>query len=133
MQTIVTIHSIWRWVALLVALATVIIGVQGLVSRNRWSSLAAMLSRVFPVAIDIQVLLGIILWIGEQRWSDGFFFKILHPLLGLAALAVAHIVAARIRRATTDEQRYQLMGIGYVVVLLIILVTIPTYARLKLA
>ena len=54
---------------------------------------ATIITRLFPVLVDIQVTLGIIYWLyllitGNPRMLS--FPFILHPLLGLVAAGVAH-------------------------------------------
>ena len=57
---------------------------------------ATIITRLFPVLVDIQVTLGIIYWLyllitGNPRMLS--FPFILHPLLGLVAAGVAHRAA----------------------------------------
>lgn len=52
--------------------------------------------RIFPLLVDIQFTLGLIYWIYgiiiENRWYLTFPF-ILHPILGLLAVVIAHAAA----------------------------------------
>jgi hypothetical protein len=50
------------------------------------------------IVVDVQVLLGIIIWLFDSGWDQGFFFAVLHPLMMLAALGIAHMGLVRARK-----------------------------------
>lgn len=124
-ETLLIIHSLWRWVLLLVAVVTVLIGLIGWLTRQSWSPLPATLSRLFPIVIDLQVLLGLALWIAEEQWAGNFYFRFLHPLMGVAALAIAHVVSVLIKRSPGEQGRYRLMALGYLFVLIVAALAVP--------
>lgn len=127
-QTLIGMHSLWRWVVLLLVVVALLRGVVGWLRGGEWTSLDRQLSMLAVTAIDIQVLLGIILFISEQRWTSTVFFSAIHPFAGLAALAAAHIGNARVKRATTSQAKYRRLTISLFVALLLMTAVIPSYA-----
>src|SRR5512135_1128646 len=100
MPAILMLHSIWRWVVLLAAAAAIIKALVGWFGRQEWALWDDRLGMLYTLAIDIQVLLGLILYIVEQRWRlPDPFFAYIHPLVMIIALAVAHIGRSRTRKA----------------------------------
>jgi hypothetical protein len=80
--------------------------------------------QVGVMAVDIQVAIGIVIWIFDDGWSETFFFKILHPAFMLIALAIAHLGLIMARRR--DETRsYMFVAGTYLLSLLLIVAAIP--------
>lgn len=124
------IHMIWRWVLLAAALAAVIKALLGWLGKRPWTQLDDRLGLFFTIAVDVQVLLGLILWfVGPFRITNagnlmsdalGRFMVIEHPLFLLIALALAHIGRSRSRKAATDVQKHKLAFIFYLLSFLFI-------------
>lgn len=93
MEVLVTIHSLWRWAVLLAAAGAV-----AAAYRFRRGPGAGALGRIYVVALDIQVLIGILLWVGRGWWRQGGFVGWVHPAYMVLALAAAHVARARERR-----------------------------------
>lgn len=128
MEFLVMIHSLWRWVVLLLVLLAAGTSLWKWYQRASWENSDRRLPLFATTAVDIEVLIGIVLWIGEGRWSgDPFFTSILHPIIMLTALAVAHISMSR-SRAQRGAERHRIVGIGLLLALIIIAVGVPTYA-----
>jgi hypothetical protein len=124
------IHMVWRWVMLAVALITVGKALAGWQGKQRWTKLDDQLGMFFTIAVDIQFLLGIILWFaGPFRITNagalmgdtfGRFMVIEHPLFLLIALALAHIGRSRSRKAAEDAQKHKAAFIFYLLSFLFI-------------
>lgn len=124
MPTVVTIHSIWRWVLLLAAVLALIGGVAARGGqRPAW---ATGTGRFFTIAIDVQVLTGLILWLGTGAWASNAFLSFIHPLTMLLATVVAHIGHRREGQAgaTGGSQAPWL----YLASLALLVLGIPTYS-----
>lgn len=81
-------------------------------------------SRVVAVAVglfDLQVLLGVLVWVTNKGWNLGFFLAYLHPLGMIAAAVVAHVAAARLKKrpAAAFAPTAALFGSLAIVVLLV--------------
>ncbi len=95
MDIIIDIHSWLRWLVLLALIGGAGIG---FVRNSRGEPWQAGFFSLAVIVVDVQVLLGIIIWVFNSGWEAGFFFAVLHPLMMLGALAIAHIGLVRARR-----------------------------------
>jgi hypothetical protein len=88
----------------------------GLVGKGRWGGFDEWLNRLTPIVIDIQFLLGLILWIMQQRWN-GADPRVSweHPVTMIIASALAHSTARRVTKAPTDAAKFQTATIGYII------------------
>ena len=125
---LVGMHSLWRWVVLIAVLVALVRGLIGWLRGGDWTGLDRQLSLLATTALDIQLLLGILLWITERRWSDGAFFAFVHPLVMIAAIAVAHLGSIRIRRETDAVARHRWLALSLLVVLILVTAAIPSYS-----
>ena len=126
MDTLVELHSLLRWLVLLaggVALAFALAAWFGSVVSGNQTRQALL---AYAVLLDLEVLLGMMIWIAEQRWAGGGRqFQFEHPLTMLAALVVAHVAAARARRVTAPRLAARLRALGSGISLLLVLAGIP--------
>ena len=121
MDTLVTVHSWVRWLVLAALLAGATIGIYR--SRAR-SDFEPSVFQIAAMTVDIQVAIGIIIWIFDDGWSETFFFKVLHPAFMLLALAVAHMGLALAKRRN-DARSNLLAGASSLVALVLIVMGIP--------
>jgi hypothetical protein len=76
--------------------------------------------RVTAVLVDIQVTLGLLLWLTSSGWSLGFMQGWLHPILGMAAVGAIHAVVSQARRLDPAEANRRVrLGLIAVVVLVV--------------
>lgn len=120
-QTLLTIHSWWRWVVLVVAAITVIKMLYGWLARRDWASLDDQLGMIFTITIDIEVLLGLLVWIASQAWGRGMAAAFEHPLTMLLAVVLAHVGRSRARKAADSAAKYRTSAIFYTVSFALIL------------
>ncbi len=94
MPVLLILHSVWRWAVLIVAF----LALYGLIRSRREDPTPVLLEhavRWYPVILDIQVALGIVLWLA-QRWGAVPLTptQVIHPVWGLLAAGAAHGAAA---------------------------------------
>ena len=126
MDTLVSAHSLLRWFVLLAALAAIVVTLVGWVGPGLPEATTRRTMLAYAIILDVQVLLGIVIWVTGNYWAGGGHqFQLEHPLIMLIALAVAHIAAARARRASSAFRAARIRAIGVIVSLALILVGIP--------
>ncbi|HZW27043.1 MAG TPA: hypothetical protein VFF08_01215 [Trueperaceae bacterium] len=129
------LHNVVRWVVVVLGVVSV---VSALVAQ-RWTPAQNSLARWFTIAVDVQVLLGLVLWfvsplvrsaLGNMGavMSDPAQRKIVieHPVMMVVAAALVHVGASRGRK--TDNPRQAL--VFYLLAALAIAYAIPWDRRL---
>jgi hypothetical protein len=98
-------HSGMRYLVLLLGVLTAGYALVGVVRKTPVDNAGLLLLRLFTAAIDIQVLLGIVTLI------TGRFFGALmgHILMMIAAAAVAHLGAVRLKKAEPTARGYGML------------------------
>lgn len=125
---LVGVHSLWRWAVLLVATIALVRGLIGWLGTRPWTSLDGTLARVTGGVVSLQVLLGVIIWLAEGRWSDGLFLGVIHPLVMIVALGVIQVGTARIKRASDDAAKHRTLALSLLLGLFLITAAIPSYS-----
>lgn len=109
MPTLVSFHSEMQYAVLAALVAGVLLAL--------WWGRQDRMYRRLPftlvmVVVDLQVLVGIILWVEGAGWQLGITQGVLHPLLALAALGVGHAALKRARETIEATAAYRLAAIG---------------------
>jgi len=136
-QTLLILHSVLRWVVLILGLVAV---ARALVGRGRpWGPADDAAGKWYVISLDVQTLVGLLLYaflspMTQAAFTDMGaamkmpalrFFAVEHLALAVIAVAFAHVGRVRIRRAATDAARFRAASVFYTVSLLAILVAIP--------
>lgn len=128
------LHSSLRWVVLALALAS--LGRSALAWRQgrAWGPGDDRLALGFVGAADLQLTVGLVLWMGLSPFLRAggstslaaAFFAWLHPLAMVVALTMMHIVRVRVRRtAPSEAHRVWLLGIGAAIGLVLLFIPWP--------
>ena len=134
---ILLIHSWFRWVVLLLGLTAVARGVSR--AQRPWTPTDRSVGRWFSIALDVQFLLGALLYFvfspfttaafgdfGAAMRNSGLRFWAVEHLFGmLVAIAFAHVGKSKIAKAPNDARRHRLAAIFYGLALLAIVFSIP--------
>ena len=116
-------HSGWRWIVLALIVIVVIKALMGWQGKQKWTSLDSNLLLYSRIAIYIQVVLGVILYILLQRWTN-MRFTGEHVIMAILAVGGLEFGAARARKARGDANKFKFAFIGFVMALILVLVTI---------
>ncbi len=120
----VLLHSILRWLVLLAGVGA-LIGYARARGPAGFDSVAERLGAVYAGTIGVQLVVGVIVWLVQGRWSgDEVFQSFIHPLLMVAATGVASVAVARARRSR--RAGVGLLGVAASIVL--VLLAIPSGA-----
>jgi len=136
---ILILHSWNRWLVLASAVATVARAGIGLSAKRDWSKLDQRVARVFISTLDVQVLLGLLLYFvfspiipktgseykAAMHVSALRFFAIEHVTMMVLALIIAHGSWAYAKRANDGRARQRRVAWGIGVTLLVILSSVP--------
>jgi hypothetical protein len=103
-ETLVTVHSWVRWLVLLALVGGAVVGLHRYRSKEKWE---AGIYQIGVMTVDLQIAIGIVIWIERKGWNYTFFFSVLHPIFMLVALTIAHLglVLAKRRSLVFVRQR----------------------------
>jgi hypothetical protein len=127
MEMLVEIHSVLRWVVLVVGVGALVLAGLAATGTRPWDRVADRAAFFFPLAMDVQALVGIVLWVLGQRWTTVYLGWI-HPLAMIAALGLAHAGRARSERADASRDRGRQAVIFFGASLVVVLLAIPLYS-----
>lgn len=114
------IHSIVRWIVVVIAIITIAKLTLGLVQRSQFTKLDRILTTLFGISIDIQVLLGI----GLLTTAVIGRHQIEHAFMMVLALVAVH-VPIRWRKAP-DQVRFRNTLISFVLALIFIFIGVAS-------
>lgn len=126
-DTLVTIHSIWRWLVLVGLVVAVVYGFSRSSTTAPLSKSTAQPFTFALIMLDIQVLIGLLVWIAGSGWELGVFRAWIHPAGMLIALGVGHAVVGRAKKSA-GTAAYRTAAIGILAALVIVAGTIPSDA-----
>lgn len=132
-------HSYLRWVVLILAVVAVARAIGAARGGRRWEPGDEAASRWFLISLDVQALIGIIIYAflspftavafadvaATMRDAALRFLMVEHPFGMIVALALAHIGRARSRKAADAGRKHRLVALFYGLALLIMLLSTP--------
>ncbi|MCB0214110.1 MAG: hypothetical protein KDJ52_32530 [Anaerolineae bacterium] len=125
-------HSGWRWIALLLLVVTTVKVIIGLAAGQKWTGLDQKLVTFTNIAVSIQVLLGIFLYVLLLTQGGGITGKTVGALTGghlvpaLLALGGIGFASARSKKASTHRQKFMMATIGMVIAIVLVLGALMT-------
>jgi hypothetical protein len=135
---VLPLHNIVRWVVVLAALFAIVRAWMGWFGKKPWAGLDNQAGMIYTMAIDIQVLLGLLLYFssplvmaalrnfgGAMSNSDMRFFALEHILVMIISLALSHVGRTLSRKASDPVVKHRQAAIWYTVSFLLILALIP--------
>lgn len=131
-------HSAIRWAVLIFGLYAVVRAISGW-SGKPWTSADARAGKLFASVLDLQFLLGLILYAalspvvreafqdigGAMRDGRLRFFLVEHAIGMVIGVALAHVGSVRIKKAGDSPRNHRTAAVFYGLSLLIILLSIP--------
>lgn len=128
------LHNYLRWAVLIIGLVAIVLAWAGVASRGRWTPQQVNLGRWFTSAFDLQVLVGLLLYVWLSPVTTGAFsdmgaamgnssvrfYVAEHSLLMIVAAVLVHIGAARARKKDSPMQAAIFYTLAFVAVLAMI-------------
>lgn len=137
-STLLILHSVLRWLALVALVLALYRAFSGLTGKKVFSNTDDSIRHWTATLFHIQLVLGMILYIKSPLvtyfWHnrseamndlDVSFFGLYHPIGMLLAVVVLTVGSALAKRRATDAEKFNTMLYWFAAVLLIILVIIP--------
>ncbi|HEU4551815.1 MAG TPA: hypothetical protein VFS25_03240 [Chitinophaga sp.] len=145
-NTMLTIHSLLRWVVLLTGIWACVRALRGVNGKTPFTAADNKASLFFSISLDVQFLVGLILYfvtsplMQTARADFGAamkdnvlrFFAVEHTTMALLALILVHIGRSKVKKAGTAARQHKLALIFYGIALLLILALIPWPFRTEL-
>lgn len=120
---LLNLHSGWRYIVFVMLAISIVLLLIGWISNGKWSKLVNGFSMFTPITIDIQLLLGLVLWVvrpdamAASRWGGNILE---HFVTMLIAVVLGHIAAVRIKRSVEDRDKFQSGLIYFVLTALVV-------------
>lgn len=133
------LHDMLRWLVLLSLLVTLLKYFYGWFGKKAWTKTDNILGIVFVSVMDLQVLVGLILYFflspvfklvfsdfGSAMQNDELrFYGVEHITMMLIALTLMHIGRVKSKKGQTDVKKFRGAAIFYLIALVIICAAIP--------
>ena len=138
-SVVLAIHNILRWVVLIVALVAVVRAYMGWFGKKEWTPADRKLGMFVGMSIDIQLLVGLLLYIffspltravfqdfgAVMGVADLRFFAVEHVFYMVLAVVFAHLGSILSRKAPESKAKFQRAAIFFGLSLLLMLLGIP--------
>ncbi len=140
MSVVLFLHNLNRWIVLALLVAVLF----RTAKRRPWEAADRRLSLFLTIALDTQLLLGLLLYfvfssLTRSIWTNlaaimsqpaARFFGLEHSLYGLIAVVLAHVARAQMKKADDDALRRRRALIFYSLTLLALLAGNPWFRPL---
>jgi hypothetical protein len=134
-----TLHSLIRWLVLIAGILAAGRAVIGWLRQADWTGLDNRLGLFFMIGVDIQVLLGLVLYLflspitaeaftdfgAAMADADVRFYAVEHVLLMVVVLALVHMGRALPKKVESAAKKHQRAAILFSIALIAVLAAIP--------
>jgi hypothetical protein len=119
MGFVLMLHSIVRWLVVIVAVVAVVRYALVMAGKAQSSGMDRGLMSGYTGLLDLNVLLGVIIIIGLGEWE---VVQIEHAVTNIIAVVVAHVFAQRAKKIEDPKLKARTSLLGVVISILIIVV-----------
>lgn len=120
-DTLTTVHT---WAGYVVFAIVLIAGGIGLSRSKSGREFEAGVFSFAMILLDLQVTLGIVLYVVARGWDLGSTFAYVHPAIMLLALAIGHAGLGRARREQMVDAAHRVAGRSLLIAAVVIAVGI---------
>lgn len=139
LQPILFVHSNLRWLVLAGFLGIILFSLQGWLQKKDWSNTNSKLILFSVIALDIQLILGLLLYSVLSPITTGAFssfgagmkdpqirfYLVEHPTLMVLALALSHIGKVKTSKKEDPVSKFKTSFLFFTISLLLLLVGTP--------
>jgi hypothetical protein len=136
---VLVLHSLLRWLVLFAGLLAVVRAIAGVVTPRLWTPTDDRAGRLFVLSIDVQTLIGLLLYGVLSPITKGAFenmsvamrdgtlrfWAVEHITMMLAALVLAHVGRARSKAGGADATRHRRAAIFFTLALVLVFMAMP--------
>ncbi len=142
----VAFHNITRWLVLILGVWAIYRAVSGWFGQKEWQAADRKAGLFFTISIDIQLLLGFLLYFVYSEWglkaiiskgmafvmgqSEYRFFAVEHLTFMILAVVLAHVGNALTKKVTESHAKFKRAALWFGLTLVVILAGIPWYRPL---
>lgn len=138
------LHNLIRWVVIAAGVWATLRFWRGWLGRRTWGSGESTAARLFVIVLDVQLLVGIVLYAFFSPLTRGAFkdmgaamrdapvryFVVEHVAVMLIAIVAAHVASARLKRAASDAAKFQIAAMWFGIALAAVLGFVPWWRPL---
>lgn len=138
-QIVLALHNIVRWAALILGILAAVKAIFGWFQDTEWAELDRKFGLYFTISIDIQLLLGLLLYfflspittsavrdISTAMGNSGIrFYAIEHAIMMLLAVVFAHLGSALPKRVDESKAKHRRAAIWFTLAVLAMLLGMP--------
>jgi hypothetical protein len=136
---ILLVHSWLRWAVLLLAVLAIVRAISGAMGRRPWQPADERAGKFFVIALDIQMLLGLVLYFllspitraalsdfgGAMQNPGTRFWAVEHVFGMVVAIVLAHRGQSRVRQLSEPIRKHRVAAVFFTLALVAILASIP--------
>lgn len=136
---ILVLHNTLRWLLLISLVVTLVKYLVGWLGNQPWKKMDNVLGIVFTSLMDLQLIIGLTLYfflspVTKIAMSDFGaamkdpnlrFYAVEHLSMMLIAVALVHIGRAKSKKAKTDQGKFKIAAIFFLIALAVIFAAIP--------
>jgi hypothetical protein len=128
-EFLLSLHRFWQYIVLIAAIVALVGAVAGWLGALPPSLSARRAGLLYIIALDIQLVIGAILWLGLGPGNLPTVYRYEHPTTMLLAIIVAHAGQVLARRAADPRAAARTVAIAVAVSLIVVLVGLPGVLR----
>lgn len=129
MDILVSLHSFWRYAVLIAAVVGFLGALGGWLGGLPPRLSARRAGSIYIIALDIQIVLGLIVYVGKSWWASPGFFRAEHPATMILAAVVAHVGQVMAKRSGSPKGAALTIAIAILISFILVLVGIPGIVR----
>lgn len=137
MNFVLILHNLTRWVVVILAIYALVRIYKGLFGKNEFAASDRKALSWFSISMDIQLLFGLALYIGNGWWSQFQnmavamsqpvlrFFAVEHLTLMLVAVLMAHLAVVFTKRAQNSVSKFRRGALYLTLAVLALVFAVP--------
>lgn len=133
------LHDVLRWLLLVSLVVTLAKYLAGWLGNHFWKKTDNIMGIVFTSLMDLQLLTGLVLYFflspltkiafsdfgAAMKNADLRFYAVEHFAMMLIAVILVHIGRAKSKKAKTDQGKFKIASIFFLIAMVLMVVGIP--------